>query len=98
MDELIERIEKMSEELRDFRVLLEKYGDIGIASDVLMHKKIEDGIIKNFHIANDFQLKHMRDKYNFKYYDKEIMVKVIDAQIIKNKRRDKMIEINKQTK
>jgi len=90
MDYLIERLKTICDDMELLTELTLKYKDNKVVGDMLMYKKIEDGIIEKFNLASEYQLNYMKDRYTFRYYDKEMMVKVIDAQIIKNSRRDKM--------
>jgi len=93
LNKLCDDIDRMTEEVKLLTELALKYKDVDIVADKLWHKKIEDGIIKNFNNANLFQLEYMRNKYVFKYYEKEFVIRLIDAQILKNNRRDKMKKI-----
>lgn len=90
MEELLKRIKDTTEELELISELLKKYKDIKIVGDKLFEKKLEDGIINNFHIASIEQLKSLKKRYYFKYYDKEDIDKLIDITIKNRIRKDKL--------
>jgi hypothetical protein len=94
MEELIERLKKTCEDIELITELTLKYNDAKVVSDMLLYKKIEDGILSNLHTANNEQLRILRNSYKFSYYGKEITDKLVDAAILKNSRREKLKKIN----
>ncbi len=91
MHKLLERLEKVSEEMRLFTEITKKFGDD--ASRMLLYKKIEDGIFSKLHTANLHQLNSMKNGYKFRYYDKEIAKTLIDKAILQIIRRKKLEKI-----
>lgn len=57
-----------------------------------MYKSIEDGILQSLHTAQLFQLKNIKN-FNFRYYDQEDVNKIIDKEIAKCIRREKLKKI-----
>ena len=94
MEDLIKRLEASCEELELITELTAKYRDNKVVAEKLIFKKIEDGILANLHIANLEQLKVMRYSYKFRYYSKDITDKLVDIQIKKTTRKEKLEKIN----
>jgi hypothetical protein len=95
MEDLIKKLEKACEELELITELTEKYKDNKIVAEKLFYKKVEDGLLANLHNANLHQLNMMKNSYKFYYYnDKNITNKLIDTQIVKTTRKEKLKKIN----
>ena len=94
MEELIESLKKSCEEMELIIELTRKYNDNKVVADKLFNKKLEDGILAKLNTANLYQLKTMKNGYNFRYYDKSITDKLIDIAITKCIRKDKLNKIN----
>lgn len=90
MEELIKKLKESCEQLQLISELTEKYKKTDIVCEKLLHKKIEDGILSNLGNANIYQLKMLKSSYRFKYYGNEITDKLIDIQIKKTTRKDKL--------
>jgi hypothetical protein len=94
MEDLIKKLEKACEELELITELTRKYKNSDIVADKLLHKQIEDGILAKLHLANLYQLNYMKRNYDFRYYGKDLAHKLIDIQIVKTTRKEKLEKIN----
>lgn len=94
MDELIEKLKNVCDEMELITELTEKWKDNKVVAQLLFNKKLEDGIIAKLSNASIQQLTAMKNGYHFQYYSKDITDKIIDDQILKNTRRNKLIKIN----
>lgn len=92
MHKLLEKLEKVSEEMRLITEITEKYGCDRVG-DMMLFKKIEDGIFSKLHTANLQQLNTMRNGYKFRYYDKEVAKELVDKAILQVTRRKKLEQI-----
>ena len=94
MEELIEKLTKACEEIELISELTAKYRDNKVVADMLFHKKVEDGILSKLHTASINQLQALKSYrlfgYKFRYYDEKIIDKLIDAQILKTSRKQKL--------
>ena len=94
MEELIEKLTKACEEIELISELTAKYRDNKVVADMLFHKKVEDGILSKLHTASINQLQALKSDrlfgYKFRYYDEKIIDKLIDAQILKTSRKQKL--------
>ena len=101
MEELIERLTKSCEEIELITELTAKYRDNKVVADILINKKVEDGILSNLHTASIQQLEKLKSDvlfgFKFKYYDGKIIDKLIDKQILKTTRKQKLDKIKKHT-
>lgn len=62
--------------------------------EMLIYKKIEDGILAKLHLAKLYQLNMLKKTYKFKYYSDETIDKLIENQIVKITRKEKLEKIN----
>lgn len=93
MEEVIEKLKKACEELELITELTEKYKDNKIVAEKLFNKKVEDGILAKLSNASVQQLKAMKNGYYFRYYHKSITDKLLDDQILKTTRKNKLDKI-----
>jgi len=89
------KISELSEELKLVEKLSTKHnGNMRIVSSALMSKNYADGMIKNLGNATLRQLDNLRanptDYFRIgeRYYDDEYLIKIIDHQILKTKRKN----------
>lgn len=99
MEELIERLKKSCEDLELISELTSKYRDNKVVANMLLNKKIEDGILCKLHTATIDQLQKLKSDfspfgYKFKYYDEKMIDRLIDTQILKTARKQKLDLIN----
>ena len=95
MEELIERLTKACEEIELISELTAKYRDNKVVADMLFHKKVEEGIISKLHTATIEQLQKLKSDYSpfgykFKYYEGKMIDKLIDVQLLKTARKQKL--------
>ena len=101
MKEIKEQLKKLSGTLNEMQEYVEvnkRYPD-GDINKMVFEKRVEDGIIKNFHNASEEQLIIMRDSFYWEYYkgDERFSHKpekrvenMINELIIKKKRQKKL--------
>jgi hypothetical protein len=94
MIEELKKLQAATDDMKLITEIAERFGAENV-SKMLFRKKIEDGIINNFHNADIYQLNMMRDKYRFQYYDEDVINKLVDKAIIKNTRLEKLKQLNK---
>lgn len=87
----------MEQEIRSLESAIEKMQQLNDAlkkrqgepvGQMLMYKKIEDGMIENFHIMTDHQIKNLLRGFKFKWYKELNSQKVLEDAIKKAKRKD----------
>ena len=94
MEELIERLKNTCEELELITELTLKYKDIQVVGEMLLYKKMEDGILNKLMTASISQLELLKRDYYFRYYKKDITNKLIDIAIKNVTRRNKLNKLN----
>ena len=94
MEDLIKRLEETCEEMELITELTKKYRDNTVVSQMLIYKKIEDGILAKLGNAKIYQLKALKNGFRFRYYDKEMVDKLINIALSKRIRKDKLNNIS----
>ena len=94
MEELIKMLNNSCEELELITELTLKYKDIQVVGEMLLYKKMEDGILNKLMTASISQLELLKRDYYFRYYKKDITNKLIDIAIKNVTRRNKLNKLN----
>ena len=94
LEELISKLESQIEEIKLHTDILNRCnGDVQYANRMLLDKQFEDGMIKNFHNASEYQLNRLKSGYRWHYYTQEYVEKLIDVEILRKKREKKLNRI-----
>lgn len=95
MEDLIKKLEKTCEKMELITELTKKYRDNKVVAEMLINKKIEDGILAKLHLASLTQLSMLKKTYKFRYYSNDMVTKLIENQVLKTKRKEKLQKIEK---
>jgi hypothetical protein len=94
MKEELEKLQAIINEIELLTVITKRFGTENV-NKMLIQKKIEDGIIENFHNAESYQLDMMKNNYRFQYYEEDVVNKLVDKAIIKNTRLKKLEQLSR---
>lgn len=94
LEKTIEELEKTVRKLKDEFELLQKCnGNPKQMLEMSVWKSVEEGMIKNISNASISQLETLKSNIRPRYYDKEYFVKVIELEILRQKRENKLKRI-----